>query len=84
MVHTSIVCFDDGSESQRELNGIVIDRINSDLTAGIDLTQANQLSANRNNAFQGIGKVGDFDIPGSVAQQMMQEHNPARAFQTPK
>ena len=75
-VHTSIICFDDGSETNRILNGAAVDEINSDLTGGVDVTRANRLSANRNIAFQGIGKVGDFDIPEPVAQAMMQQHNP--------
>ena len=75
-VHTSIICFDEGSDDARTLNGLAVNNINTDLTAGLDLTQAKRLVANRNLAFQGIGKVGDFDIPESVAFDMMQRHNP--------
>ena len=75
-VHTSIICFDDGREGDRTLDCLPVNSINADLTAGIDLTQARQLVANRNLAFQGIGKVGDFDIPESIALDMMQRPNP--------
>ena len=76
MVHTSIICFDDGTDQDRTLNGLAVNNININLTAGLDLTQAKRLVANRNLAFQGIGKVGDFDIPEPVALDMMQQHNP--------
>ena len=75
-VHTSIICFDDGSDDARTLDGLAVNNINTDLTAGLDLTQAKRIVANRDLAFQGIGKVGDFDIPESVALDMMQRHNP--------
>ena len=75
-VHTSIVCFDDGSETARTLDHAPVSNINADLTSGSDFTQAKRLSANQNIAFQGIGKVGDFDIPEEVATGMMAQPNP--------
>ena len=75
-VHTSIICFDDGSDDVKTLDGLAVNNINTDLTAGLDLTQAKRLIENRNLAFQGIGKVGDFDIPEPVALDMMRRHNP--------
>ena len=75
-VHISIICFDDGTETDRLLDGSGVSAINADLTAGTDLTQARRLAENRNRAFQGIGKVGDFDIPASVATEMMAQSNP--------
>ena len=75
-VHISIVCFDDGSQTTRILDGERVSNINVDLTGGADLTQAKTLAANRNLSFQGIGKVGDFDIPESVAIDMMAQPNP--------
>ncbi|MDE2842998.1 MAG: class I SAM-dependent DNA methyltransferase [Chloroflexota bacterium] len=75
-VHTSIICFDDGTQIDRELDGEAVNAINSDLTGGVDVTRAARLSTNRNLAFQGIGKVGDFDIPQSIALEMLQQHNP--------
>ena len=75
-VHISIVCFDDGSETTRALDGAAVANINVDLTAGADLTRANRLAENRNLAFQGIGKVGSFDIPETVADDMLRQPNP--------
>ena len=75
-VHISIVCFDDGSEKNCLLDGESVANINADLTVGTDLTRAKTLSENLNVAFQGIGKVGAFDIPQDVALRMMSQPNP--------
>ena len=75
-VHISIICFDDGSETTRTLDGAPVAKINADLTAGPDLTQAKPLAENRNLSFQGIGKVGEFDISESVALDMLGKPNP--------
>ena len=75
-VHISVVCFDDGSQTERTLDGDSVASINVDLTAGVDLTQARRLAENRNLSFQGIGKVGDFDIPETLAVEMMAQPNP--------
>ncbi len=75
-VHISIICFDDGSESFRMLDGTQTSNINSDLTRGPDLTKAKPLLENRNLSFQGVGKVGDFDITEEVALNMMAKPNP--------
>ena len=75
-VHTSIICFDDGSETERILDGQPAENINVDLSSGTDLTLAQRLIGNRNIAFQGIGKVGDFDIPETLAVEMMAQTNP--------
>ena len=75
-VHISIICFDDGTETERSLDGSSVSSINSDLTAGTDLTRAQRLAANRGLAFQGVSKVGDFDISESVALAMMPQRNP--------
>ena len=65
-----------GSTASQSRCSANLSNLNTDLTAGLDLTQAKRIGANRNLAFQGIGKVGDFDIPESVALDMMQRHNP--------
>ena len=75
-VQVAIVCFDDGSEGDRSLDGNRVANINADLTAGFDFTQAKPLPENRNLAFQGVGKVGDFDIPQTVATEMFDQPNP--------
>ena len=75
-VHISIICFDDGAETNRSLDGSPVSKINGDLTAGTDLTQARKLAANAGMAFQGVSKVGDFDISEPVALGMMAQPNP--------
>ena len=75
-VHISVVCFDDGSEDVRMLNGEVVSRINIDLTAGVDLTLAKRLQENLDIAFRGIDKIGEFDIDEATAISMMGQSNP--------
>ena len=75
-VHTSIVGFDDGSESSRELDGDTVASINANLTEGVDLTTAVRLNENLGIAFMGDTKGGPFDIPGPLAQKMLDSPNP--------
>ena len=75
-VRISIVGFDDGSESMRELDGAPVESINSNLSAGLDLTTAGLLKENLNIAFMGDTKGGPFDIPESVAQSLLNQPNP--------
>ncbi len=75
-VHTSIVGFDDGSESSRELDGDTVASINANLTEGVDLTTAVRLNENLGIAFMGDTKGGPFDIPGPLAQKMLESPNP--------
>ncbi|MCY3543511.1 MAG: class I SAM-dependent DNA methyltransferase, partial [Chloroflexi bacterium] len=71
MVHISIVCFDDGSEKGRKLDGLTVNRINSNLTSGIDTTVAKRLKENRNIAFEGQSPKARFDIPPDDAGLML-------------
>ena len=75
-VHISIVGFDDGSEADRELDGVSVEAINSNLTSGRDLTTAVRLKENLGIAFMGDTKGGPFDIPESVAFDMVNQPNP--------
>ena len=75
-VHVSIVGFDVGTETRRELNGESVVSINGNLTSGADLTQARRLQSNVGIAFQGNIKSGPFDISESVAQNMLNSPNP--------
>ena len=75
-VHISIVGFDNGSETDRELDGQAVSIINANLTSGEDLTQAHRLSTNLGLAFQGPVKVGPFDISGALAEEMLSRPNP--------
>lgn len=75
-VHISIVCFDDGSETTRTLDGEPVNNINADLTGGADLTQAKTLTENEGISFMGDIKVGPFDITAEVAKEMLRQPNP--------
>ena len=75
-VHISIVGFDDGSETTRELDGQPVEFINANLTAGADLTAAKRLGENAGVAFMGDTKGGPFDIPDALAREMLQQPNP--------
>lgn len=74
-VRVSMVCF--GAREDGEgltLDGLPVEAINSDLTAEAgDVTKAKPLSDNGDVAFQGIVKVGSFDISGTIARSMLAE-----------
>jgi type II restriction/modification system DNA methylase subunit YeeA len=61
-VHVSIIGFDDGSESNKSLDGIPVASINSDLTADVDISGGLILPENQNISFQGVVLRGKFDI----------------------
>jgi hypothetical protein len=75
-VHISFVGQDDGSETDRTLNGSAVPQINADLTSGVDLTQARRLRENLGIAFIGDQKSGPFEIPDSLAREMLAKPNP--------
>ena len=75
-VHISIICFDDGSETTRSLDGERVNNINPDLTGGADLTRAKTLPENGGISFVGDMKVGPFEIPRNVADEMLRQPNP--------
>jgi len=70
-VHVSMVGFDNGRETERQLDGRSVQRINTDLTTALDMTQARHLSENRDIAFMGDTKGGSFDIPNDLAQEIL-------------
>ena len=75
-VHISIICFDDGSEVNRGLDGEKVNNINADLTSGADLTRAHQLPENAGISFMGDIKVGPFEISRATAEAMLPLPNP--------
>ena len=75
-VHISIICFDDGSETNRTLDGERVNNINPDLTGGADLTRAKTLTENADISFMGDIKVGPFEITADVAEEMLAQPNP--------
>lgn len=75
-VHISFVGQDDGTEIHKELDGRRVDRINSNLTAGLDVTRARALAANAGIAFEGDKKGGPFEIGEDFALQLLASPNP--------
>jgi hypothetical protein len=75
-VHISYVGQDDGGDAERTLNGHAVTAINSDLTAGLDLTKARRLRENLGIAFQGPVKVGPFEISSEMARDFLRSANP--------
>lgn len=70
-VRVSLVCFAQLGTPSVSLNGSPIDRINSDLTGGLDLTKAHRLRENENRSFQGVTKGGPFEVEGTVAREWL-------------
>ncbi len=70
-VRISIVGFDDGSESERVLDGEVVPAIHADLTSGVDILTARRLPENYDICFMGPSPKAPFDIGASVAASML-------------
>jgi type II restriction/modification system DNA methylase subunit YeeA len=70
-VRVSMIGFDDGTETMRELDGAFVSSINADLSAGEDLTKSSDLIENKGIAFQGPVKVGQFEVEPDVARKML-------------
>ena len=74
-VRVSIVAQDNGTETERVLNGVAVQIIHSDLSGGavesIDLTTARRLAENGGVSFMGDTKGGPFDIDGDTARSML-------------
>jgi hypothetical protein len=75
-VHISFVCFDDGTEMERTLDGHSVVSINANLTVGVDLTQARRLRENLGIAFMGDTKGGPFEISNEWARKLLDAPNP--------
>ena len=76
-VQVSMVGFDDGKEETRELDGVEVSEIYTNLTSGeTDVTKARRLKENLGVAFMGDTKGGPFDIPESLAKQLLAHPNP--------
>ncbi|CAG0985589.1 hypothetical protein ARNL5_02824 [Anaerolineae bacterium] len=74
-VRISIVGFDDGTQQSRMLDGSVVEAVNSDLTASVDITKTSPLIENRGIGFMADTKNGPFDISDEIAQQMLKAVN---------
>ncbi len=70
-VRISIVGFDDGSETDRSLDGAPVTEIHSDLTGKTSLTATVRLRENERIGFVGDVKAGRFDVTEDVARQWL-------------
>ena len=74
-VRVSMVGFDNGAEQIRYSEGLPVIQINSDLSSGVDVTNANKLPENDDICFLGMMKAGPFDIDAKTAQAMLNASN---------
>ncbi|MDP9484335.1 MAG: class I SAM-dependent DNA methyltransferase [Actinomycetota bacterium] len=70
-VRVSMVGFDDGSQEEKILDGLLVSAINANLTADLDLTAATRLPENAGVAYYGTVKIGPFNVDGSLARGML-------------
>lgn len=76
-VRVSLVCFGH-SEQIARLDGQAVTVIHADLSAveGLDLTTVGRIAENRGCVFQGLKKVGAFEMDGNAAREMLKLPNP--------
>lgn len=70
-VRVSMIGFDDGSQSERELDGMLVQKINANLTSEADTTLALALAENSGICFVGPSPHGSFDIDDMTARRML-------------
>ncbi len=75
-VHVSIVCFDDGRETAKTLNGAPASDIDTRLTDNMHLDRAVVLPQNAGIRFRGVEKGGPFDVTPQDAAVMLSDSNP--------
>ena len=76
-VQVSMVGFDDGTEGTRELDGLKVSEIYTNLRSGeTDVTKARKLKENLGIAFMGDTKGGSFDITEAQASRLLSQPNP--------
>jgi hypothetical protein len=73
-VRVAIACFSKGplQDQSRQINGELVDKINANLTTGLDVSVADGLEANDGVSLLGIQKSGPFDIPGELARKWLE------------
>ena len=70
-VHVSIVGFDNGTQTERLLDGSPVLQIHANLTSEADTTTALPLRENAGICFQGPSPKGSFDIDDDTASRML-------------
>jgi type II restriction/modification system DNA methylase subunit YeeA len=76
-VHVSMIAFDDRKHSERWLDGKKVLKINANLTAEVDTTEAARLRTHRELCFRGVPKVGKFELAQDEALRLLAEPNPS-------
>ena len=77
-VNVSIIGFDDGSETDKRVDGRPVARIGANLAAGTDVTAAKKLAANAGIVFRGP-RTTPFEIDGALAGKLLSDGgNPNR------
>lgn len=74
-VQISIVCFTSKGETTAHLDGKPVLKINSDLSAGVDLDSVVTLAENQSLGFRGNQKGGSFDIDWEQARSLIVSPN---------
>ena len=75
-VHVSIVCFDDGSETAKTLNGAPASDIDTRLTDAVPSRPGATSAQNAGVCFKGPDKGGPFDLTPPEAVVMLNDSNP--------
>ncbi len=70
-VNVSMVGFDNGSETRKQLDNQPVTTINPDLTASVNITTALRLSENATICFMGPSAKAPFDINPGLAEEML-------------
>ncbi len=75
-VRVSIVAFDDGTQSDRVLEGHPVQIITAQLRSGVNVRAAHRLRENYGRSFVGIQRGGPFDVDATTATAWLQLPNP--------
>ena len=70
-VRVSLICFDHARNGPAKLDGVTVQSVNSDLTAGLDLQEIRPIPQNAKVAFQGTIKTGPFEVNGETAREWL-------------
>jgi hypothetical protein len=73
-VRVAIACFSKTPlrDQPCQINGEAVERINANLTTGLDVSVAERLEENEGASLLGIQKSGPFDIPGELARKWLE------------
>ncbi len=74
-VRVSMIGFDGGGEQERSFDGLPVAAIYPDLSATIDLTNAQRLAENRDLCVYGSQQKGSFDITPAEAHALLAQPN---------